>query len=124
MITWRPPIRAISSGARQRSHHLHTGSLNHTTYRSCQKLHVRRRTIISDSRVQTRLDEMAIPGGTTALNATEFDQPHWKIIARGLDTEKWFNEGQAVGTGGILMPEPTRVPASQYYYRFASSTSP
>jgi len=67
---------------------------------------------------------MAMPGATTALNATEFDQPHWKIIAQGLDTEKWFNEGQGAGTGGILMPQPTRVPAGHYYYRFASSASP
>ncbi len=56
-------------------------------------------------------------------NALEFDQPHWKVIAAGLDTEKWFTEGQAVGTGGILMPEPTRMPSGNYYYRFASSTS-
>ena len=56
-------------------------------------------------------------------NVADFDQPHWKIIAAGLDTEKWFNEGRAEGTGGILMPKPTRMPSGNYYYRFASSTS-
>jgi len=56
-------------------------------------------------------------------NAEEFEQPHWKVIAQGFDTEKWFEDGQAVGTGGILMPEPTRLQAGQYYYRFASSSS-
>jgi hypothetical protein len=56
-------------------------------------------------------------------NAKEFEQPHWKVIARGFETEAWFNDGQAIGTGGILMPEPTRLPPGSYYYRFASSTS-
>jgi hypothetical protein len=56
-------------------------------------------------------------------NALVFDQPHWKVIARGFDTEKWFNDGQAEGTGGILMPQPTRMPSGSHYYRFASSTS-
>jgi len=56
-------------------------------------------------------------------NAKEFVQPHWKIIARGFETEAWFNDGQARGTGGIVMPEPTRLPADNYYYRFASSMS-
>ena len=56
-------------------------------------------------------------------NAAEFDQPHWKVIAAGFDTEKWFNDGQAEGTGGILMPLPTRLASGQYYWRFASSAS-
>ncbi len=56
-------------------------------------------------------------------NAVEFEQPHWKIIARGLDTEKWFEDGQAKGSGGIVMPAETRMPAGMYYYRFASSSS-
>lgn len=60
---------------------------------------------------------------TDCANAVEFDQPHWKVIAAGFDTEKWFNDGQAAGTGGILMPQPTRMPSGNYYYRFASSTS-
>ena len=59
-----------------------------------------------------------------ALNANEFEQPHWRVKAQGFDTDTWFNDGAAVGTGGILMPEPTRLPAGQYYFRFASSTSP
>jgi len=59
-----------------------------------------------------------------AANAREFEQPHWRVIAQGFDTEKWFTNGQAVGTGGILMPQPTRLQAGQYYFRFASSSSP
>ena len=61
---------------------------------------------------------------TGAANAKEFEQPHWRVIAQGFATEIWFNDGQAVGTGGILMPQPTRLPSGQYYFRFASSTSP
>jgi hypothetical protein len=65
---------------------------------------------------------MSAPPG--AANAKEFDQPHWRVIAQGFDTERWFNDGQGVGNGGILMPQPTRLPSGQYYYRFASSSSP
>jgi hypothetical protein len=57
-------------------------------------------------------------------NEAAFAQPHWRVIAQGFDTERWFNDGQAVGTGGILMPQPTRLPSGQYYYGFACSTSP
>jgi hypothetical protein len=60
---------------------------------------------------------------TTALNAAEFAQPHWRVIAQGMDTESWFNDGVGTGDGGIVNPQPTRLPAGQYYYRFASSTS-
>jgi len=56
-------------------------------------------------------------------NAHEFQQPHWRVIAQGFDTEKWFEDDQAVGTGGISMPQPTRLASGQYYYRFASSSS-
>jgi hypothetical protein len=69
---------------------------------------------------------MAMATATKAgdcANAAEFDQPHWKVIAAGFDTEKWFNYGLAAGTGGILMPQPTRLPSGKYYYRFASSVS-
>jgi len=59
-----------------------------------------------------------------ALNADEFEQPHWRVIAQGMDTERWFNDGQGVGNGGIVNPQPTRLPGGQYYYRFASSVSP
>jgi len=59
-----------------------------------------------------------------AANADVFDQPHWRVIAQGFETESWFEDGQAVGTGGIVNPEATRLPAGQYYYRFASSDSP
>lgn len=61
---------------------------------------------------------------STALNAEAFDQPHWRVIAAGFDTERWFNDGQAVGTGGIVSPRPTRLPTGQFYYRFACSRSP
>jgi hypothetical protein len=60
---------------------------------------------------------------TGPINALAFDQPHWQVIARGFETERWFNDGQAVGTGGMLNPQPTRLAAGQYYYRFASSAS-
>ena len=58
-----------------------------------------------------------------ALNAACFTQPHWLVIARGFDVESWFDDGQAVGTGGILMPKQTDLAVGQRYYRFASSTS-
>lgn len=53
-----------------------------------------------------------------------FSEPHWRVIAQGFETEAWFNDGQAVGTGGILNPQPTHLRTSNYYYRFASSNSP
>ena len=56
-------------------------------------------------------------------NANAFVQPHWLVIARGFDTERWVNDGQTVGTGGIVNPLPASLPAGQYYYRFASSSS-
>ena len=59
----------------------------------------------------------------TPANAKIFEQPHWRVIAAGFDTERWFNDGQAAGTGGIANPQPTRLPAGHYYYRFASSAS-
>lgn len=65
-----------------------------------------------------------VASSTGPANAEEFEQPHWRIIAQGWDTERWFNDGQAAGTGGIIMPQPTRLPSGQYYYRFANSTSP
>jgi hypothetical protein len=60
----------------------------------------------------------------TAANAEQFAQPHWRVIAQGFDTEAWFEHNRGKGTGGILMPQPTRLPTGQYYYRFASSSSP
>ena len=70
--------------------------------------------------------DAALPAsaGPTAANAAAFAQPHWRVIAAGFETERWFNDGQAVGTGGIVNPQPTRLPSGQYYYRFASSSSP
>lgn len=61
---------------------------------------------------------------STAANAAVFDQPHWRVIAQGFDTERWFQDGQALGTGGIQMPQATRLATGHYYYRFASSASP
>jgi hypothetical protein len=65
-----------------------------------------------------------IPRSTGPANSEEFAQPHWRVIAQGFDTETWFNESRAVGTGGILSPQPTRLQAGSYYYRFASTASP
>jgi hypothetical protein len=59
-----------------------------------------------------------------AVNANAFTQPHWRVIASGFDTERWFEDDQGQGTGGIANPQPTRLPSGQYYYRFASSQSP
>lgn len=53
-----------------------------------------------------------------------FLEPHWRVIAQGFQTEPWFNEGQAVGTGGILNPKPIHLRTGNYYYRFASSNLP
>jgi hypothetical protein len=57
------------------------------------------------------------------LNLNCFSQPHWRVIARGFDTETWFEEGQADGTGGIMRPEPENLRVGQKYFRFASSAS-
>jgi hypothetical protein len=59
----------------------------------------------------------------TSLNEHCFTEAHWRVIASGFQTEDWFNDGQAVGTGGILNPQPTHLRTGQYYYRFASSSS-
>jgi hypothetical protein len=61
---------------------------------------------------------------TTALNEHCFSEPHWRVIARGFQTEGWFNEGEAVGTGGIRNPQPVHLRLGNFYYRFASSASP
>jgi hypothetical protein len=57
------------------------------------------------------------------LNEGCFSEPHWRVIASGFETETWFNDGQAVGTGGMLNPQPIHLHTGQFYYRFASSTS-
>lgn len=59
-----------------------------------------------------------------ALNDICFNQPHWKRIAQGFDTEKWFNDGQGVSNGGILFPQRDHLKTYHYYYRFVSSTTP
>lgn len=60
---------------------------------------------------------------TEAINESHFEQPHWKVIARGLKTETWFEDGRGDGTGGILMPRPVKLREGNFYYRFASSAS-
>lgn len=59
-----------------------------------------------------------------AANEHCFCEPHWRVIAEGFQTEAWFHDGQAVGTGGIRRPQVVHMPTGQYYYRFASSQSP
>lgn len=59
-----------------------------------------------------------------AANEHCFSEPHWRVIAQGFQTEDWFNDGQAVGTGGIRNPMPTHLATGNYHYRFASSQSP
>ena len=56
-------------------------------------------------------------------NSACFSQPHWRLIARGLNVESWFNDGQVKGTGGIPLPKEMKLPVGQRYYRFANSTS-
>lgn len=58
-----------------------------------------------------------------ADNQDCFSQPHWRVIAQGFQPESWFEDGQAVGTGGIESPQPVRLMVGHRYYRFASSTS-
>lgn len=58
-----------------------------------------------------------------ALNDICFDQPHWILIAKGFNVEHWFNENQAVGTGGIKNPVRSHLNTGQRFYRFCSSTA-
>jgi hypothetical protein len=57
------------------------------------------------------------------FNSACFSEPHWKVIAQGFETETWFEDGQAVGTGGLAMPQLQDLRVGQRYYRFASVTS-
>ena len=57
------------------------------------------------------------------INDICFTQPHWRVVAIGADTEKWFNDGQKVGTGGIKNPTRVHLRLQHRYYRFTSSTS-
>jgi hypothetical protein len=59
----------------------------------------------------------------TPVNERCFDEPHWRVIATGFQTESWFADGQAVGTGGIFNPHPVHLPVGHYYYRFANSAA-
>ncbi|MDH5587887.1 MAG: hypothetical protein OEZ05_14805 [Nitrospirota bacterium] len=61
--------------------------------------------------------------GTKALNDICFNQPHWKLIAQGINIERWFNDGQKVGSGGIRTPARVKLKLKHRYYRFVSSTS-
>jgi hypothetical protein len=56
-------------------------------------------------------------------NAHCFSEPHWLVIARGFDVERWFEDGQVVGTGGIANPQEVHLRIGQRHYRFANSTS-
>ena len=56
-------------------------------------------------------------------NAARFSEPQARLIAAGFDVERWLNDGQGVGTGGILSPQRIHLPVGNYYYRFASGTS-
>jgi hypothetical protein len=38
------------------------------------------------------------------LNSICFTQSDWKLIAQGFDTERWFADGQGIGSGGISNP--------------------
>ena len=58
-----------------------------------------------------------------AANAAQFAEPQARLIAGGFDVERWLNDGQGVGTGGIFNPQHVHLPTGQYYYRFASATS-
>jgi hypothetical protein len=58
------------------------------------------------------------------LNAVCFKQAHWRVIAQGFKVEEWFQDGQAVGTGGIVMPHEEKLRVGLRHYRFTSSTSP
>lgn len=59
-----------------------------------------------------------------SANSHCFSEPHWRVIAQGFQTESWFNDGQAVGTGGIRNPQSIHLRTGNYYYRFASTDSP
>ncbi len=58
-----------------------------------------------------------------AMNDICFSQPHWRLIAGGFDIERWFNDGQGIGNGGILFPGREHLKVTNYYYRFANSIS-
>ena len=58
-----------------------------------------------------------------SVNGHCFSEPHWRVIEQGFSTESWFNDDQAVDTGGILNPQPTHLRTGNYYYRFASSNT-
>jgi hypothetical protein len=60
---------------------------------------------------------------TNAANASHFEQPQARLIAAGFDVEKWLNDGQGVGTGGIVIPQRIHLAVGHYYYRFASGTT-
>lgn len=60
----------------------------------------------------------------TPINDHCFQEPHWRLKARGLDPDSWFEQGVGKGTGGILNPQRKALPTGEYYYRFASTTAP
>jgi hypothetical protein len=52
-----------------------------------------------------------------------FNEPHWRVIAGGFQPEAWFESDLGRGTGGIFNPQPIKLPAGHFYYRFASRTA-
>lgn len=58
------------------------------------------------------------------INENCFHAPHWRLRARGLDPDAWFEKGIGIGTGGIINPKRKDLPTGEYYYRFASSIMP
>ncbi|MCK0196684.1 hypothetical protein MWN34_07120 [Ancylobacter sp. 6x-1] len=60
----------------------------------------------------------------TSANEECFQQPHWLMLARGLHVDRWLDDGQWVGTGGIEMPRAVHLRTGQRYFRFASSAAP
>jgi hypothetical protein len=58
-----------------------------------------------------------------AINARFFQQPHWLILARGMNVEDWLEHDVLHGTGGISFPTPVHLSVGNRYYRFASSAT-
>jgi hypothetical protein len=48
----------------------------------------------------------------SAASAKALPQPRWRVIAAGLDGGRWFDDGPAVGTGGIPNTPVARQSAS------------
>jgi hypothetical protein len=60
----------------------------------------------------------------TAENDVCFEQPHWPLIEKGYDVERWFADGVGSSTGGMSFPKRVHLPVGHRYYRLASGTAP